>query len=207
MGYHMAGFDVTGVDIEAQPEYPFAFIGGDAIEYVKAYAHEYDVVHASPPCQVHSPVSAYSNRTRRRELVDLLPETRDALEAAGRPYVIENVATRSAALVNPMVLCGAMFGLDVYRHRGFESNVRLVGSDHPPHVRKAMRNGYLPTVERPVMTVTGRNGHHSKAWRQRAADAMGVSWLTALNQVCEAIPPAYTRYVGAQLLHHIGGTR
>lgn len=207
MGYHLAGFDVVGVDVELQPDYPFEFHQGDAIEFAKRYGHGFDVIHASPPCQTHSPISAYSNKVRRRELIDLLPETRAALTASGRPYVIENVHTASAALIDPIVLCGASFGLDVYRHRGFESSMLLGAPRHVRHARLAMRNGYLPTAERPVMTITGRNGHHSRAWQRKAAEVMGTPWITSLNQVCEAIPPAYTWWVGLQLLSMPGGAR
>lgn len=203
MGYHRAGFRVIGVDIEAQPDYPFTFHQGDALALLADLIRRYRpaAIHASPPCQTHSPVSHYANKVRRRELIDLLPETRTALVACGLPYVIENVV--QAPLVNPVRLCGCMFGLDVFRARGFESNVALSAPTHSVHKRLAMRNGYLPTAERPVMTVTGRNGHHSRAWRIRAAEAMGIPWINTLNQVCEAIPPAYTHHIGAQLLIHV----
>jgi DNA (cytosine-5)-methyltransferase 1 len=204
MGYHLAGFDVTGVDIDAQPDYPFTFHHGDALTFVAAHGHEFDAIHASPPCQAHSPVSHLSRRTRRRELPDLLPQTRAVLLATGRPYVIENVHTRSAALAAPLVLCGAMFGLDIYRHRGFETSLPLLAiPPHPRHNRRATRNGYLPTPDAPVMTITGRNGHHAKAWQRKAAEVMGTPWITGLNQICEAIPPAYTRFLGEQLHDHL----
>lgn len=200
MGYHLAGFEVTGVDIEPQPLYPFPFIQGDAIEYTKAHGHEYDIIHASPPCETHTPISHYSNKVRKRVLVDLLPQTREVLVAVGKPYILENVNTQSAGLINPTILCGAMFGLDVYRHRGFESTLPLFAPAHVRHTRRAMRNGYLPTADRPVMTVTGRNSHHSKAWREAAARALGIPWVTTLNQVCEAIPPVYTLFLGGQAI-------
>lgn len=200
MGYYLAGFDVTGVDIDPQPDYPFRFVQGDALAYLAAHGHEFDVIGASPPCQVHSPVSAYSNRVRRRVLVDLLPQTRAAVMSLGRPYVIENVATQSAGMAGQAVLCGSMFGLDVYRHRAFESSTLIMLPPHEKHRRAAIRNGYLPTPDRPVMTITGRNGHHSRAWQRAAATAMGTPWITTLNGVCEAIPPAYTRFVGEQLI-------
>lgn len=202
MGYARAGFEVVGVDIEPQPLYPFEFHQGDALRFAAEHGHEFDVIHASPPCQSHSKVSHYSNKVRKRPLVDLLPQTRLVLEALGRPYVIENVNTASAALRTPLVLCGTMFGLLVYRHRGFESwgLPALVAPAHPRHLAKATRNGYLPTAERPMMTITGRNGHHSKAWVRAAAAAMGIEWVTTLNQVCEAIPPAYTQCIGEQII-------
>jgi DNA (cytosine-5)-methyltransferase 1 len=205
VGYHRAGFDVVGIDIEPQPDYPFEFHQGNALTLGRDLlaSGRFAAIHASPPCQTHSPISHYSNKVRRRELVDLLPETRELVAEARLPYVIENVHTRSAALRAPVVLCGSLFGLDVFRHRGFESNVPMLGPAHQRHTRLAMRNGYLPTAERPVLTITGRNGHHSKAWRVAAAAAMGTPWITTLNQVCEAIPPAYTEHIGEQLLDHI----
>jgi len=204
-GYWLAGFDVVGVDLDDQPDYPYLFVQADAIEFVKNHGHEFDVIHASPPCQLWSPVSAYSRRVRTRELIDLLAPTRDALHAAGRPYVVENVL--QAPLDRPTVLCGQMFGLPIYRHRGFESNVALTSPDHPSHRLRCTRNGYLPTADRPLMTITGRNGHHSRAWQRAAAAAMGASWITTLNGVCEAIPPAYTLHLGAQLLRSLGRCR
>jgi DNA (cytosine-5)-methyltransferase 1 len=204
MGYHLAGFHVTGVDIEAQPDYPFAFHRADALDYLTRHAHRYHAVHASPPCQAHTPVSALNRRRHHREHPDLLPATRAALHATALPHVIENVHTRSAALAAPLVLCGTMFDLPVYRHRGFETTLPLLATPpHPRHTRRAMRNGNLPTAERPVMTITGRNGHHSRAWQRAAAHALGTPWITTLNGVCEAIPPAYTHFLGQQLADHL----
>jgi DNA (cytosine-5)-methyltransferase 1 len=205
MGYHRAGFDITGIDIEPQPCYPFPFIQCDAL-LAGAYllgTGAFVAVHASPPCQFASPVSRYSRKVRKRDLPELIEPTRAILRAAHVPYVIENVHTVKAGLIDPIVLCGAMFGLNVYRHRGFESNVPLAAPPHPRHGRLAIRNGYLPTAARPVMTITGRNSHHSRAWRERAAGEMGIPWVTSLNGVCEAIPPAYTEYVGAQLVRSL----
>lgn len=203
MGYHRAGFRVVGVDIEPQPDYPFDFFQGDALGFAQHFGASFDVIHASPPCQAHSTVSALSNKVRKRELVDLIPPTRELLGALRKPYAIENVLTASAALVNPVMLCGTMFGLMLFRHRGFESNLSLHAPEHVRHSFMVMRNGALPTPERPGMTITGRNGHHSHAWRGAAAKAMGVEWMTTLNQVCEAIPPAYTEYIGAQMMEAI----
>lgn len=53
-GYEQAGFDVVGIDIAPQPKHRGKFIQADAIEYLKAHWHEYDAVHASPPCQAYS---------------------------------------------------------------------------------------------------------------------------------------------------------
>jgi len=200
MGYHRAGFDVIGVDIEPQPHYPFPFHQGDALAVVDLF--RFDAIHASPPCQTRTPVSAYSNRVRRRELVNLTPQTRDLLASSGRPYVIENVPQED--LVDPIELCAQTFGLKMYRHRRFElSGFKVEPPAHQPHTTRVMRNGYLPTVDRPYMTITGRNGHHSIAWRIKAAEYMGTPWIESLNGVCEAIPPAYTEHIGRELIKHV----
>jgi len=201
MGYSRAGWAVIGVDINPQPDYPFAFIQGDALEFIAAKGKFFDAIHASPPCQASTKLRAYTNKSPelRGQAVNLIPETRAALEATGRPWVIENVSTAAAGLRDPITLCGAMFGLTVYRHRGFESNVRLTAPTHQPHTALCTRNSYLPTPERPFMSIHGRNGHQSKAWVRAAAEAMGVEWMTSINPVCEAIPPAYTEWIGRQL--------
>lgn len=208
MGYARAGFDVVGVDAEPQPDFPFEFHQDDALAFLDENGHEFDFISGGPPCQIHSPISRYSSKTRKRELIDLIPQTRAALEFLGLPYVIENVWTKSAGLINPVMLCGTQFGLNLFRHRGFESDLSLAGLPHR-HLRGqvAIRNGYLPTEERPFMTITGRNGHHSKAWQRKAAEYMGTPWITSLNGVCEAIPPAYTEFIGRQVMSHMGWSR
>src|SRR5690606_19595353 len=119
MGYHLAGFEVFGVDISDQPNYPFQMHTGDAIEYVKRHGHEFDAIHASPPCQGHSGPTKGTNAARNaaqgRSHPDLIDATRQALDATGKPYVIENVM--GAPLRRDLVLCGEMFGLGVLQHR------------------------------------------------------------------------------------------
>lgn len=199
LGYHRAGFDVTGVDLHPQPDYPYRFIRCDALIYLAEYGHRFDAVHASPPCQAHTPLSALQKRDRGGYL-DLIPDTRSMLSTLTVPWVIENVPYRSAGLINPVILCGQMFDTGVIRHRGFETNWKLRQPAHRPH-RRTTRNSYLPTPGAPLMTVTGRNGHHSRAWVAAAALAMGVEHLSInLNAVCEAIPPAYTAYIGSYLM-------
>ncbi|MFJ3041868.1 DNA cytosine methyltransferase [Streptomyces tendae] len=192
MGYHQAGFDVVGVDLDAScaEEYPFTFVHGDAIEYLLAHGHEYDLVHGSPPCQKYTPLNAYNHKT----YPDLIAPTRAAMRAIGRPYVIENVEAARPEMVDPVMLCGPMFGLRMYRHRLFEASFPLTPPPHPAHVARCTRNGYLPTPERPFMTITG--GRHSKAWQRAAAQAMGTPWITTIRGVCEAIPPAYAKHIG-----------
>ncbi len=203
MGYHLAGFDVLGVDIDPQPRYPFRFFQYDAIKFIAEYGNVFDAFHASPPCQFHSPLNAYN----RKEYPDLIAPTREALIATGRPYVIENVEAAAPALKDPIMLCGPMFGLRMYRHRLFETNWDLAAPPHSTHVELCARNGYLPTAVRPFMSIHG--GKHSVAWQRAAAEEMGAPWISvpdggdtklAIREVCEAIPPAYTKYIGDHLM-------
>jgi DNA (cytosine-5)-methyltransferase 1 len=189
MGYHRAGFDVVGVDINPQPNYPFEFIQADALSVSFA---GFDAVHASPPCQGYSAMS--SCRPGLAETYPLLIEpVREMLEASGLPYVIENVV--GAPLKNPIELCGQMFGLDLYRHRLFESNVPLTAPEHPTHVKAASRAGHWEPGT--VMSVAGH-----VAPMKVARDVMGMDWTTRAELV-EAIPPAYTEHIGRQLVAYL----
>ncbi|MFD9630138.1 DNA cytosine methyltransferase [Streptomyces violascens] len=196
MGYWLAGFDVVGVDIDADcaAEYPFEFVHGDAIEYLLAHGEEFDLIHGSPPCQAWSPLNAYN----KIEYPELITPTREAMLTVGKPHAIENVEAARAELIDPILLCGPMFGLPMYRHRLMETSFPLVAPEHPAHGPLCTRNGYLPTPERPFMTITG--GKHSRAWQRAAAEAMGTPWITTVKGVCEAIPPPYARWVGEAFL-------
>jgi len=212
-GYHDAGFDVDGVDIDPQPNFPYTFHQGDAVEFVKEHGHEYDAFHGSAPCQNDSPLNAYNHKEYPR----LIEPLREAFNATGKPWVMENVP--QAPLRDPVILCGKSLGLKMYRHRAFEAGggFRLVAPRHLDHVERCARNGYLPTVETPFMSIHG--GKHSWAWLDAAAGAMGMPWIhrdarTAgesstearkrlIREVCEAVPPAYGRWVGAQLIAHL----
>lgn len=205
VGYHRAGFtDIVGVDIKPQPRYPFAFVQGDALEYLAAHGREFDAIHASPPCQAYSRAS-FTNANRSRH-PDLLGPTRTLLVAAKRPWVIENV---EGAPVEgwPVNLCGLMFGLKVFRHRWFESSVMLMQPSHPSHRgKKVGANGFRSLI--------GHGGGASKRQRNQmlalgARDdkaswvaASGIDWMTR-DEMAQAIPPAYTEFVGRQLLDHI----
>ena len=126
MGYSHAGFEVVGVDIEPQPRYPFEFVQADAIEYVTAHGHEFDAIHASPPCQRYSTMTKGRWQDRVIEHPDLIAPTREALKVVGKPYSLENVEGARKELVNPVMLCGTMFdlktkgGSQLRRHRYFE---------------------------------------------------------------------------------------
>jgi len=201
MGYYLAGFDVVGVDIEAQPDYPFEHHVGDAVQFIRDHGAEFDLIHGSPPCQAYTPLNAYNHKV----YPDLIAPTREAMLAIGRPYVIENVEAAAPELGAPTLLCGPMFNLRVYRHRLFETNWNLVAPAHPTHTAICTRNGYLPTPEKPFMTITG--GRHSRAWQNAACDAMSMPWIKVpaggdikrgIREVCEAIPPAYAQWIGEQ---------
>jgi DNA (cytosine-5)-methyltransferase 1 len=204
MGYYLAGYEVVGVDIDPQPNYPFEFHQADAVEFIKEHGHEFDLLHGSPPCQDYSNLNAYNHKDYPR----LIAPTREAMVATGRPYVMENVEVASVELIDPITLCGPMFGLKVYRHRVFETNWPLTVPAHPKHVERCTRNGYLPTPEKPFMSIHG--GKHSRAWQRAACDAMGMPWIKVpedarmeriqlgIREVCEAIPPAYAQWIGEQ---------
>lgn len=195
MGYHLAGFEVTGVDDKPMPRYPFTFVQADALEYLAAHGHEFDAIHASPPCQAYS-VSTAPIRKEGKEYPDLLAPTREALTAAGRPWVIENVP--GAPMRADYKLCGCMFGLRrLKRERWFETSWH--GFDLRPSC-------YHPE---PVITVAGHDvpSHQRKfggpiglAERKKA---MGIDWMNR-DELGLAIPPLYTKWVGEQLLAHIG---
>jgi DNA (cytosine-5)-methyltransferase 1 len=190
MGYHRAGFDVLGVDHIVQPDYPFEFVKYDVFEYLKNVdIKEFSVIHASPPCQRYSKMANCQPRLQPY-YPNHVSQTRKAVAALGVPYVIENV--EEALLINPIMLCGRMFGLELYRHRMFESNVGLAPRRHPPHLKPTSKAGH----HRPgtVMSVAGHVAPMSKA-----CEAMGIDWMVR-DQLVEAIPPAYTKYVGVQLL-------
>jgi DNA (cytosine-5)-methyltransferase 1 len=190
MGYHKAGFEVTGVDISPQPRYPFTFVQADAIEYLNAHASEFDAVHASPPCQAHTNAQKIMNNAHP----DLIEPTRYALRELGVAYVIENVP--GAPLKNPFELCGAMFGLGTYRHRLFETSFHVAAPEHPKHFARTTKMGRKP-IEGEMMHVVGNFSGVEKARR-----AMGIDWMTR-DGLRESIPPAYTEYIGHYLMYEV----
>jgi DNA (cytosine-5)-methyltransferase 1 len=207
MGYHRAGWEVVGVDIAPQPNYPFEFHQGDALEYLTAlralvtagFTAAFDAVHASPPCQAHvRGFAALNDQLGRGTRVSLIDPTRELLRAGELPYVIENV--EGAPLINPVRLCGSSFRLPLRRHRLFESNIALMvpPCDHSWQTEKrywsSFRGDGRPQFESRVVQVYG-NGGGSEHW----ADAMGIDWMTK-KELAQAIPPAYTEHVGGYLL-------
>ena len=194
MGYHRAGFDVVGVDIAPQPHYPFEFHQADALEYLIEHGHEFDAIHASPPCQAHS----VARHIHGGEYADLIPQTRTWLLEVGKPWVIENVP--GAPLVNPVTLCGLMFGLRVYRHRMFESNFFMLGVPHAQHPGGATTNsksGYSAFDRGAThITIGGNNFRREDAIAALNGDC---AWMTR-PELAQAIPPAYTEWIGQQLM-------
>lgn len=199
-GYASAGFEVVGVDIDPQPRYPFAFIQADVMALDDRFLRFFDAIHASPPCQRYSDLAKRNGNADDHP--DLVAPIREKLRATRRPYVIENV--EGAPLLNPVKLCGTMFpGLRVQRHRMFESNVHLMAppcGKHPLVYTMDKRKAHYGKLDemKAFVQVTG-GGNCSKA---AAADAMGIDWMTK-DELNEAIPPAYTRFIGEQLARHI----
>jgi DNA (cytosine-5)-methyltransferase 1 len=211
MGYHGAGFDVVGVDIAPQPDYPFEFFQGDAISNGPwlDYWPNIDAIHASPPCQRYTAMRTMWNH-RGGEHPDLVEPTRKMLESLHLPWVIENVP--GAPMAHSIMLCGTMFGLGVKehdrelrRHRLFETSFPLLG----------------PTCQHQRATI-GIYGDHARDRRRTsgsrgvdfpdrdklalAQEAMGMPWVTRWKGLSEAIPPAYTEFIGAELLRQLSAS-
>lgn len=194
MGYHRAGLEVVGVDVNPQPDYPFKFHQGDAIEYLWRHGPKFDLIHASPPCQRDAAITKGTNAHLRETYPDLYGPTGRILKGLGIPYVIENPAARP-----DIVLCGEMFDLAVIRHRKFE----LGGWSAPPPPHKphrgrvaGMRHGLW--FEGPYFAVYGCGG--GKGTVAQWQEAMGIGWTSVRKSIAEAIPPAYTEYIGGQFI-------
>lgn len=219
VGYAKAGFEVVGVDIRPQPNYPFQFIQADVMtatvdggywqfDGISAYGrmrhHQKNVaaIHASPPCQHYSDLAHRNGNAH--EHPDYVAAIRDMLTRAELPWVIENV--EGAPLVDPVTLCGVWFtGLRVIRHRLFESNFRIIEPPHLQHplcyTRDKRKAHYGQCNEWDDYVSVNGGGNCSVA---AARDAMGVDWMTK-NELNEAIPPAYTEWVGGFLMEAVTG--
>lgn len=176
-GYRLAGFHVTGVDVKPQPRYAGdVFVQGDALAYLAEHGHEFDAIHASPPCQRYAPVTRW--RGSADDHPDLVGPTRELLARVGRPWLIENVV--GAPVRADYFLCGTMFGLRVQRHR-------LVEVSFSPHLWSP---GYCQHGD--ILPFDHSN--------ERAfADAMGCDWMT-VREARQALPPAYTDWIGRRLI-------
>jgi DNA (cytosine-5)-methyltransferase 1 len=204
MGYYRAGFDeIVGVDIKPQPRYPFTFIQADAMTFP---LDGFDAIHASPPCQGES-IMRNLPWLRDKDYPMLIIPTRERLKEAGIPWVIENVqyARRSARKPNGMEagwLCGVMFERTFYRHRLFESSFFWMQPGHPRHIYQIRAARTLGGRARAIVFAPrGSNtlSHGRKSDVQRAAEAMGIDWMTG-DELSQAIPPVYTEYIGGALL-------
>lgn len=209
VGYHRAGFDVVGVDNRPQPRYPFAFVQADALEYLAAHGREFGAIHASPPCQMFS-LATFNRPDLSRRHQDLVTPTLTLLRQTGRSWVVENVQ-RAPLGPAAAILCGLMFGLTLFRHRRFEASFLLLSPPHPTHAGKRIGvNGFVCVA-----------GHGDASWRYRGrpahlddgmcrkaawSRAMGIDWMTRV-ELAQAIPPAYTEFVGRQLVDVIGEGR
>lgn len=184
-----------GVDIKPQKRYPFEFHQADALEFLAAHGHEFDAIHASPPCQKYSQTrTIHRGRKSEKKHADLVGQTREALERTGKPFVIENVP--GAPLNESIMLCGSYFGLRVKRHRIFESNLFLFAPGracyHPP--RGSFIQAGRKIAEGDWVIVAG---HISGL--KLAGKAMGIDWMSR-DELVQAIPPAYCEFIGRQLL-------
>ena len=193
VGYYQAGFEVYGVDLKHGKRYPFTYLRADVLDVLRdeEYINQFDVIHASPPCQTHSITKHLRNaQGKSTSKIDLIPETRAALIASGKPYIIENVP--GSPLINPIQLCGSSFGLKVRRHRLFESNMPLEGSkcDHKAQGRPigvyGSLNDEIPKGGKTASTIN------------EARKAMDMDWAI-WTELVEAIPPAFTKYLGGQI--------
>jgi DNA (cytosine-5)-methyltransferase 1 len=189
MGYHRAGFEVVGVDIRPQPHYPFEFVQADVLTFPYGKLKGFDAIHASPPCQAYSSLKSKT----KRNWPDLIAPTRTLLQATGLLYVMENVMP---APLRGVVLCGSMFGLRTHRHRRFETNWLILqpslheyGARMPRTTTRKRRADYADGA---FISVTGDVGSYV------GPTAMGIDWMTG-NELSEAIPPAYTEWIGQRL--------
>lgn len=209
-GYARAGFTVTGVDVEPQRRYPFAFLQRDVLTLSADWIREhFDAVHASPPCQGYTEMVAPGQVGAPR----LIDETRALLEATGLPWIIENVEGARSAMRSPLLLCGTMFGLgaqghELQRHRLFESNVDLATPSCAHSARPVI--GVYGGHARNRSASNGNRGSTRDVWAGghgvAASAALGIDWMT-LAEMSEAIPPAYTEFLGVQLAAHIASER
>ena len=203
MGYSRAGFEVVGVDIEPQKHYPFEFHQADAMTFP---LEGFDVIHASPPCQAYSEATPMKYRQNHPDMIAPISER---LRLNGKPYIIENVECARGLLINPIKLCGSMFGLPFWRHRYFETRPTLFcllpPCNHEPTNIKVSIDDVERMVRVPVLVTGGgdgkRSGRKNPRPRQPVKEirwAMGIDWMTQ-QELTEAIPPQYTHHIGRML--------
>jgi hypothetical protein len=192
MGYAKAGYEVVGMDIKHGKRYPFEYIRRDVMTLRPEDLEGFDLIHASPPCQTYSVTKhlrvAQGKSTSKQ---DLLAQVRSLLVVSEIPYVIENV--KGAPLIDPIQLCGSAFGLKVRRHRLFESSMKLRGTDCH-HKEQGKPVGIYGSMRDEIP-----GGGHTAKTMPEAHEAMGINWMI-WGELVEAIPPAYTHYIGQQIM-------
>ena len=198
MGYHRAGFEVVGVDIKPQKHYPFEFHCADAFAFLEKHGHEFDVIHASPPCQGFSDLKKMHNA---KQHADLLTPMREALQSVGKPYVIENV--EGAPMQNYITLCGSMFGLmtstaELRRHRRFETSWPIVMVPECQHGKRDRVIGVYGGHGRDRRRTVNTQDFSTEDRRI----AMGIDWMNG-QELSQAIPPKYTEWIGKRLMEAI----
>lgn len=224
LGYQRAGFDVTGIDRDDHAaRYPGTFVRADALTYLIEHGHEYDAIHASPPCQGYS-IATAGNLAARGKHLRLIAATRELLTVTGRPWVIENVEQARRQMRDPVMLCGRMFGLGAIdadgmplvldRHRLFESSAPLTAPSHPVHRGEQVAGVYggsRRAKRRPDETlaeVAPRDRYAARHERKGGyvprstavkRELLGIDWMTVKGME-ESIPPVYAEHVGAQLI-------
>jgi len=186
-GYRQAGFSVTGVDIDPQPKNPHKFIQWCAFDYLKKHGKEYDVIHASPPCQEYSKASKQWRKAGKK-YPDYIARIRRELVRVGKPWIIENVP--GSPLINPIFLNGSFFGINIHRPRFFETSFDLeqpiVPKMKPIKMGRPISDG---DILQPV-------GHFSGVWY--AKREMGLEWM-GQKELAQAIPPVYTKWIGERV--------
>jgi DNA (cytosine-5)-methyltransferase 1 len=188
VGYQRAGFEVVGVDINPQPHYPLTFWQADALDYLSHNGQFFDAIHASPPCKAFTKTGWAYKYDYHANHDDLLTPCRELLEATGKPWVIENVP--GSPMRADVVLCGSQFGLGVRRHRWFEFS-------EPPFQ-------LMPPCVHPKHVVTPLgNPNAARGSRREWAEAMEIDWMTTAGELSQAIPPAYTEWIGARLMEQV----
>ena len=192
MGYYQAGFDVIGVDINPQPHYPFTFYQGDAVEFIMKYGDLFSAIHASPPCQFATK-AAKQWRLAGKEYLNLIEATRAAI--GNKPYVIENVPDAAGWLHDPIALNGGFFSLNVLRTRLFECSFP-VHQPVLPKMKAAVKMG-RPVKDGDVIQPVGHCSNVPYARKQ-----MGIDWMNQ-GELAQAIPPAYTKFIGKQLIQYL----
>jgi DNA (cytosine-5)-methyltransferase 1 len=209
MGYHRAGFEVVGVDIKPQPHYPFEFHQADALTYP---LDGFDAYHASPPCQRFSTLTPTYAKSRWPDLIDIV---RQRLIGLGKPFVIENVPGAKNKLINPLMFCGSMVGLPIWRHRYFEINPPYYPLLNTCNHKLGTTEWNGEIIDIPVYISAGGDSlkgprpsrltirHRPRQVFSLRCSAMGIDWMTNRHELSEAIPPAYTEFIGKYLMQEV----